>query len=626
MEDASDLTWLHPFRNAFPTYLADSDALVKPSVFCALIRTGYLVGCKVGTFPIGEAKVGLDELIDQAGDLEGAITQAQDVSQFILNSLPKIKEALEQEYSPSEADIERGRFCHQIIREISRHLLDCGTFALRYGSAFKKLGYSTPELRKIFTEAKKQHQLDNPDVPRLLAKNLAKGFFEDRLLFEAKTGLWYSYRETTGHWEQINERFANKLIDSAIEQAIKRQNFTRAYLSETKEFLESQLLVPQWEPTPGIINFQNGVLDLQGNEPILNPYDPSYRLTYCLPRIYVHIAGQETPTINAFLESLTGNSPSEIKKLNCFAAAVLRGITYLQIYQALVGDPGAGKGTWANFLISLVGMQACYSTTLESFCGNNFDSANCYGKRLVIFNDADQYSGNISKFLQFTGGDLVRGEIKGGASFNFKAEGFILITANKSVFVRSHPGLNRRTSLVQCVAPKKRKTDTLLPGKLLGEAEAYTSKVLAIEPAEIDQVLLDRGENNPRERLQLWQNQVETGSIASWADEYLVQDTTGKALIGRNASDPRTLFGSYCQFCQETKRQAKAFNSFSRDLIEALTSVLGWDVTKDREGSGHNTERPVVILGIRLRNPRDLTIVEQLQKIINEVDEKNSKK
>jgi len=64
------------------------------------------------------------------------------------------------------------------------------------------------------------------------------------------------------YWSSWNPNY------SAIEQAIERQGFTLACFLKTKEFLESRLLVPQWKPTPGIVNLGIVLLQFFATEPI----------------------------------------------------------------------------------------------------------------------------------------------------------------------------------------------------------------------------------------------------------------------------------------------------------------------------------------------------------------------
>lgn len=155
-EYQDDPIWLHPFQGLFPVYLSDSDGLTKVSVFQALVRTGYTVGCRVGMFSprTGGGKCGLDEGIDDGLDLEAIANSAVDVAEFIYQYLPGVRAALEVEYGRSQGDLKTGQFYRQIIRELARHLGDFSDFKACYGRLFKQLGFNVPDFKKLFWQGR----------------------------------------------------------------------------------------------------------------------------------------------------------------------------------------------------------------------------------------------------------------------------------------------------------------------------------------------------------------------------------------------------------------------------------------------------------------------------------------
>jgi D5 N terminal like len=431
-DSESDSDWFHSLTGQFPLYITDSDILTNGAVFQATIRTAYKTLCeKVAAFPSQDgAKVGLDEFIDSGGNLEAIANSGLGVAEFVQQALPQVFDALKNQFPLAQAANRAGQIHTAVIRELARNVTEISAFKLCYGETLKRVGFGVADWKPIYQSVKPNRSLT--DSPRLLAQALIAGELKDAIAFESKLKVWYLYDPQNHYWEQVQRESVSALIDRSIEKVTGTRDFGRNLIKDAIEFVRDGVEVREWRVTSKLLNFKNGALDLSSDAPLLFPHSPRHYLRYCLPRNYI-ISGSETatPQIDRFQKELTGDRDSEIEKLNCFAAAVLRGMTELQVYLALIGDPGSGKGTWVNFLIELLGSFASYSTNLESFCGNQFDAGNCYGKRLIVFNDCDQYNGGISKFLNFTGGDFVRGEIKGGASFNFKAEGFILLTANK---------------------------------------------------------------------------------------------------------------------------------------------------------------------------------------------------
>jgi len=155
-EYLDDPLWLHPFQGEFPVYLADSDCLTNVSVFQALVRTGYTVGCEVGMFPPkpNGGKCGLDEAIDEGLDLEAITKSAMDVAEFIHYSLPLVREALEAEHGQAKGDLKAVQFYRQVIRELARHLSDFADFNISYRGLLKALGLNVPDLKQLFRQGK----------------------------------------------------------------------------------------------------------------------------------------------------------------------------------------------------------------------------------------------------------------------------------------------------------------------------------------------------------------------------------------------------------------------------------------------------------------------------------------
>jgi hypothetical protein len=165
--------------------------------------------------------------------------------------------------------------------------------------------------------------------------------------------------------------------------------------------------------------------------------------------------------------------------------------------------------------------------------------------------------------------------------------------------VRSHPGLARRTALVNCVKPRNRKTDTALLSRLCSELEPYTSKLLEIPVERIREVLLDRGAKNPQETVNYWQHLCEVDAIAAWADESLTLSPNAEAIIGKDRGDTSELFGHYSQFCQRSGKTPKAFNVFSADLLTLLKDTVGLPIERVRKRTVAG--EPTVLVGVRLK-------------------------
>jgi hypothetical protein len=102
LESAGSEDWQHELAGKFPVFLADSDALEKPSVIAGVLRTGFVLGCKVGCFPadLDRPKIGLDEWLDShlqatQEDLATLVrANAADPLTWLESNLPGLHETL----------------------------------------------------------------------------------------------------------------------------------------------------------------------------------------------------------------------------------------------------------------------------------------------------------------------------------------------------------------------------------------------------------------------------------------------------------------------------------------------------------------------------------------------------
>ncbi|KGF72847.1 hypothetical protein DO97_03715 [Neosynechococcus sphagnicola sy1] len=124
--------WQHELAELFPTFMADSDALEKPSVTGALVRDGFVLDVRVGCFPgiPGEpqAKVGLDEFLDanpHATEQELAQSvedNSADTLTWLESTLPGLIETLrERGHNPTAASKLATPVIKAAIRELLRH-------------------------------------------------------------------------------------------------------------------------------------------------------------------------------------------------------------------------------------------------------------------------------------------------------------------------------------------------------------------------------------------------------------------------------------------------------------------------------------------------------------------------
>lgn len=431
--------------------------------------------------------------------------------------------------------------------------------------------------------------------------------YHNQLAFNNETGRWMRYgADSPGVWSLETEEYIEAIVGGILDGKNITGYGSYSYLTNVVKTLRRLLIVRQWsERSPKeLLPFINGVLEVSTGR--LLPHSPGYRLTWQLPRNHDPNAN-DWSTIDAYLDHLSGGKAAIKEILLCFCNAVLTGRCDLQKFLHLIGLAGSGKGTFARLLTDLIGSENIYSGTLEDWCGNRFESANAYKKRLVVFWDEDKQTGKLGKFLSLTGGDWIRAEEKGKKAFQYRYDGMVVVLSNLPIFTGDAASrIARRVIPVPCnsVVSVGQRRD--LNTEFTAELDAFTNHVLSIQPDRVTRVLTGLVDI-PECTLEFWENRIRTDSIAAWLNDLVIYDVLAETPIGSDkqeglSGNPRTLYGSYCLHCQQSGTSPKANKNFSPDLLELCRSVLGWEVERKVTKTGK------FIRGLRLRTDTDSEI------------------
>lgn len=449
---------------------------------------------------------------------------------------------------------------------------------------------------------------DNQTIKKPPADKIAEKIAEDNretLKFNNETGYWMRYHaEAPGMWSQETNDYALSIVYKIIKsEGI--EGFDASYVGSILKILGHELIERTWgEMSPlEFIPFTNGVLEVATGK--LLPHSPHYRFTWQLPRPYSQVSG-DWSKIDAFLTHLA-NGDQEIKEiLICYCNAVLKGRCELQKFLHLIGVGGTGKGSYGRLLISLVGKQNVHTTTLEDWCHNQFEAANAYGKRLVVFPDEDKQMGKIGKFLNLTGQDDLRAEEKNKKAFTYRYEGMVLLMSNFPVFAGdSASRVKRRVITVPCNNPVVT-VNSNLEAELEGELSAFTNYLLTLKDDFVTTTL--KGvKDNPICTLEFWEGRMRVDSISAWLNQYVIYDPTASTPVGADKSEgdngtPVTLFGSYNQYMKKAGGTPTSHKNFSPNVLDLCNSILSWKVER------HVTKTGKFIKGLRLREPGDENI------------------
>ncbi len=449
---------------------------------------------------------------------------------------------------------------------------------------------------KQFQEKSNEKRRPEEDI---LGAEIAEDY-RNKLIYNAETNRWMLYELVNpGVWTTISHEFTESILDTELETRGITGYGAHSYITNVLLKMRSRLIARVWNETclKDYLPFQNGVLDIKSRK--LLPHTTGNRFTWQLPRNYDN-STKEFSIIERFLDESTGNNTAIKKVLYCYLNAIIKGRSDLQQFLHLQGEGGTGKSSFLNLAIMLIGTENMRSTSLGDFCGNRFESANCYKKRLVIFAGQDKFTGSLQKFKSLTGQDLISAEDKGQKGFQYKYDGMVIVASNNPIFVGNNSSwLKRRLILVPFNHRVDKSKCRNLEDEFKPELNALTSYLLDIPDEEVTRILKN-SVDLPEVAEEIQQQWLMTDSIAAWLDQCLIHDPVAKTPIGSNKLDTSTLFGHYCQYCQDTNRLGKSLTQFSFDLIRFCHHGMNWtDVKKTRANKGY------FICGLKIRDPEE---------------------
>jgi len=428
--------------------------------------------------------------------------------------------------------------------------------------------------------------------------------YQDKLAYNNENGCWMFYGlENPGVWQVITNEIAESIISKELDSRGVTGYGSHNYVLNILKKIRCILVQRVWDEASSsdYLPFQDKVLELKTGKVI--EHSPGFRFTWSLPRNYDENANDWT-LIQSWLDEVTGGKQELKDIITCFCNAVLKGRYELQKVLFTTGQGGTGKTTLQNLIVELIGIRNTNITSLSEFCGNRFETANAYGKRLTIFPDEDKYSGNLQRFKDLTGGGWLKVERKGkDVERKYKYTGMVMMASNFPVFVGEQSSAIKRRIITVPFTQSPGKVDTNLFEKLASQLNGFTNYLLSLSDEFITRTLSDTQECGEVAFME-WEQRMMTDSVAWWLNEFTIRDENAATQIGNDkneAKDKRiedviTLYGSYYQRCLDAGKTPKANTEFSRHLLDLCRNILGWkEVFKDK------TNRNNKIVGLRLR-------------------------
>ncbi len=312
-------------------------------------------------------------------------------------------------------------------------------------------------------------------------------------------------------------------------------------------------------------------------------HSPKIFNDYVLP--YDYDPSATCPIMDRILkDAFGGNFYQELVLIfKCFCKVGLHGVSGLQRFLEIVGEPGSSKGVLGRFFHTLMGYNNVYATSLDNLETHRFGAYNYAQKRAILINEISKEKRYLKTFYNITGGDPLKAEAK-----NVQEEktlyfgGNVLITANRHLQSKDDCSAleRRRISIVtERVVPKNEIDPFLIvfdrnkvSGRLIHELPGFLNQLLEIDlDFAVDYLVYkDRlpSQKSYRKRIMAGMS-----TIAEWALTSIVQgdtDTDKIWLSSRNSKD-YALFNYYKRWCYENNHSVRhSVQSFKRELDKAL--------------------------------------------------------
>ena len=230
----------------------------------------------------------------------------------------------------------------------------------------------------------------------------------------------------------------------------------------------------------GVINFENGLLDISGEALVLKPHTLQVLSTIQIPCRW-NDTPSPTPVFDNYLETLTGGNKDVQKLLLEFMGACLSNVKGYRMKKALflVGKGDSGKSQLKALTEKLLGRGNFTGIDLGEIEAR-FGTGAIYGTRLAGSSDMRFLTVNeLECFKRITGGDSIFAEFKGQQGFEYTYSGLLWFCMNRLPKFGGDNGqwVYDRIIIVECNnVIAKDKQDKLLLDKMYAEREGIVHK------------------------------------------------------------------------------------------------------------------------------------------------------
>ena len=324
-----------------------------------------------------------------------------------------------------------------------------------------------------------------------------------------------------------------------------------------------------------IINFQNGLLKINGDRLELIPHSPDVLSTIQIPCNW-NAAPIPTPVFDQYLSTLTNGDPEVAELLLQYIGACISNIQGWRMKKTLflVGSGNTGKSQLKSLTEKLLGKGNYIGIDLSEIEAR-FGTGAIYGKRLAGSSDMSFMSINEIKTLKrISGGDNIHAEFKGQQSFVYTYKGLTWFCMNKLPKFSGDTGqwVYDRLIVINCpnVIPFD-KQDKQLLDKMYAEREGIVQKAVAAlqrviangyrfsEPASVKDARI--------------QYQKDNSTVITFFEECMCPWPDGKATS--NGCSTGKIHTAYREWCKRNNNNyAKSAKEFRDELAAYLFTTF----------------------------------------------------
>ena len=334
-----------------------------------------------------------------------------------------------------------------------------------------------------------------------------------------------------------------------------------------------------------VINFQNGLLRVTGDQPVLMPHNPQVWSTIQLPCKW-NPDTIPTPIFDQYMSTLTNGDKAVEQLLLEYMGACISNVQGWRMKKTLflVGDGNTGKSQFKLLIERLLGRDNYVGIDLSEIEAR-FGTGTIHRKRLIGSADMSFMSIKEAKTLKrLTGGDSIQGEIKNVSSFTYVFKGLSMFCVNAMPHIGGDNGewVLERLMLVECpnVIPLHKQDKELLD-KMYAERDGIVQKAVhALRRVIANGYRFSEPESVKMARLNF---QKENSTVISffeecmgpWPDDNVDNDscTTGQ------------IHTAYREWCRRNNNgYAKSAKEFRDELAAYLFTTFA-DMSTRRKGN-----------------------------------------